>query len=108
MLFKIKVYEKKDKTSPYYEWLDEQESTIQDMMSARLTRMSLGNFGKSDPVGEGISELKIDVGPGYRIYYFLFGANLIVLVLCVGTKRTQAKDIKNAKDFLKDYKMRGK
>jgi putative addiction module killer protein len=108
MLFTIKVYEKKDKTSPYYEWLDEQEGTIQNMIRARLTRMSLGNFGKSEPVGEGVSELKINVGPGYRIYYCLVGGNLVVLILCVGTKKTQAKDIKNAKDYLKEYKMRGK
>ncbi len=108
MLFKIKIYEKKDKSSPYYEWLDEQERNIQDMIAARLTRMSLGNFGKSEPVGDGISELKIDMGPGYRIYYCLIGTNLVVLVLCVGTKKTQKKDIKSAKDFLKEYKMRGK
>jgi putative addiction module killer protein len=108
MLFKIKVYEKKDKTSPFYEWLEEQERTIQNMIRARLVRMSLGNFGNSEPVGEGISELKIDMGPGYRIYYCLSGSSFIVLVLCIGTKKNQDKDIKNAKDYLKDYKIRGK
>lgn len=107
MLYTLKVYERKDKKLPFYEWLHDQEDAIQKMILARLRRMSLGNFGKSEPVGEGVSELKIDIGPGYRIYYSFVGVT-IVLILCTGTKKTQKKDIEDAKFYFKDYKMRGK
>ncbi|ARQ02594.1 type II toxin-antitoxin system RelE/ParE family toxin [Pseudorhodoplanes sinuspersici] len=61
----------------------------------RLRRLSLGNPGQTRPVGEGVSELKIDYGPGYRIYYVKRG-KVIYLLLFGGTKKTQQNDIRTA------------
>lgn len=66
-------------------------------------RLRLGNFGDSKSLGQGVYELRIHFGPGYRIYYGLDG-QVIVLLLCGGDKSTQKKDIKKAKTFWKDYK----
>jgi len=62
---------------------------------ARIERLASGNPGDVKPIGEGVSELRIDYGPGYRVYYKQFGVHLIIL-LAGGGKRTQARDIKTA------------
>ena len=67
-------------------------------IAARIQRLALGNPGDVRPVGEGVSELRIDIGPGYRVYFVQRGAVLIVL-LCGGNKRTQSRDIRVAKDM---------
>jgi putative addiction module killer protein len=72
---------------------------------ARLARLMAGNFGDSEPVGDGVLELRIDWGPGYRVYFARLG-QVVVLLLCGGDKRTQDKDIKRAKDYFRDYKAR--
>lgn len=72
----------------------------------RLDRLANGNPGDARPVGHGISELRIDVGPGYRVYYQHRGDVLIVL-LCGGDKSTQAKDIEKAHEIAKDWKDHG-
>lgn len=64
-------------------------------INARIRRLSLGNPGDVRPVGEGISELRIDYGPGYRVYFVQRGS-LLVILLAGGDKRTQEKDIKRA------------
>ncbi|MBM3581017.1 MAG: type II toxin-antitoxin system RelE/ParE family toxin [Alphaproteobacteria bacterium] len=65
-------------------------------IAARIDRLALGNQGDVAPVGEGISELRIHYGPGYRVYFVRRGKVLIVL-LCGGDKSTQSRDIKAAK-----------
>ena len=65
--------------------------------------MSLGNFGDVKSVGEGVSELRIDYGPGYRVYFQKTG-NLLVLLLVGGTKKTQDADIAKAKKLAKEAK----
>jgi putative addiction module killer protein len=67
-------------------------------IQARIDRLSIGNPGDVRPVGGGISELRIDYGPGYRIYFVQRGHTLVVL-LAGGDKRTQAKDIERARDL---------
>ena len=67
----------------------------------RMDRIENGNFGDCYPVGEGVSELRIDVGPGYRIYFGQDGD--LVVLLHGGDKSTQEKDIKMAKRFWRDY-----
>ena len=67
--------------------------------------MATGNFGDVEPVGEGVLELRIDWGAGYRVYFARIG-QVIVLLLCGGDKRTQQKDIKHAKEYFADYKKR--
>lgn len=65
-------------------------------IAARIQRLSFGNAGDVRSVGDGISEMRIDYGPGYRVYYIKRGLS-IVLLLCGGTKKGQAKDIELAK-----------
>jgi len=65
---------------------------------ARIRRLSLGNPGDVKPAGEGISEMRIDFGPGYRIYFIQRGETLVVL-LAGGDKRTQKQDIKKAQEL---------
>lgn len=64
-------------------------------IAARIDRLSLGNPGDVKPVGSGVSEMRIDYGPGYRVYFTQRGP-IIILILCGGDKRTQAADIKRA------------
>ncbi len=65
-------------------------------IDARIKRLQFGLFGDAKPVGEGVSELRVDYGPGYRVYFTRRGAEVVVL-LCGGDKRTQDRDIKWAK-----------
>lgn len=69
----------------------------------RLLSAALGNFGDCEPVGEGISELRIHVGPGYRIYFIRRGGT-VYLLLCGGNKATQKRDIARAKRMARDIK----
>ena len=68
----------------------------------RIRRLSLGNAGDVKPVGEGVSELRIDHGPGYRVYFMQRG-ELVILLLAGGDKSTQDKDIRKAKDLANDF-----
>lgn len=71
-------------------------------IAARLGNFELGNFGDIKPVGEGMSESRIDYGPRYRIYFKQYGS-VVVVVFAAGTKRTQEKDIRKAKKLAKEY-----
>ncbi|MFT3905162.1 MAG: type II toxin-antitoxin system RelE/ParE family toxin [Steroidobacteraceae bacterium] len=73
-------------------------------IDARIRRVSLGNFGAAKGVGSSVSELRIDHGPGYRVYYARHGRS-VVLLLCGGDKRTQAADIKRAIDLAAHWEM---
>ena len=68
----------------------------------RIRRLSLGNAGDVKPVGEGVSELRINHGPGYRVYFMQRG-ELVILLLAGGDKSTQDKDIRKAKDLANDF-----
>ena len=72
---------------------------------ARVDRLQADNFGDCKSLGGGLFELRIDWGPGYRIYYALVGKS-VVLLLCGGDKRKQSADIKLAKEYLNDYRKR--
>ena len=67
-------------------------------VASRLDRVAKGNFGDTKSVGDGISELRIHYGAGYRIYYAIRGKE-IILLLCAGNKSDQKKDIKTAKEI---------
>ena len=69
----------------------------------RIDRLALGNPGDVKPVGGGVSEMRIDYGPGYRVYYAQQGP-VIAILLCGGDKRTQDTDIARAKEILKQWK----
>jgi len=74
-------------------------------IDARLARVAAGNLGDVGPVGEGVMELRVDWGPGYRVYFARLG-QVILLLLCGGDKTTQQKDIKHAKAYFEDFKAR--
>jgi putative addiction module killer protein len=73
------------------------------LIASRLDRLAFGNAGDAKPVGEGVSELRIDYGPGYRIYFKKRGNSLVIL-LCGGDKRTQDRNIKRAKQLAAEWK----
>jgi len=77
----------------------------QAKIATRLNRLALGNFGDSKPLGLGLFELRVDWGPGYRVYYAIIGKEC-VLLLCAGDKRKQSADIRRALQYLQDYKER--
>ena len=84
------------KTDRFAHWLDElRDIQARARVQARIERLAGGNPGDVEPVGEGVSELRIDYGPGYRVYFKQRGHELIIL-LAGGDKSTQAKDIKAA------------
>ncbi|MCF8468147.1 MAG: type II toxin-antitoxin system RelE/ParE family toxin [Sneathiella sp.] len=72
-------------------------------VEARIRRLSLGNPGDVKAVGGGISEMRIDYGPGYRVYYMQRGP-IVVILLCGGDKSTQARDIAKAKEIAAQWK----
>jgi putative addiction module killer protein len=82
---------------PYQAWLDR----LKDMRD----RVAAGHFGDHKPCRDGVSELRVDVGPGYRVYYARH-AHAVVLLLCGGDKRTQASDIDAAVRYWIDYQRR--
>ena len=69
----------------------------------RIRRISLGNLGDVKPVGEGVSEIRIDYGPGYRIY-FVQEQSMLIILLCGGDKSTQSQDIQSAHVFARRMK----
>lgn len=84
------------KTAVFSEWLDGlRDIRARARVQARIERFAAGNPGDVEPVGEGVSELRIDYGPGYRVYFKQRRRELIIL-LAGGDKSTQAKDIKAA------------
>jgi len=89
-------------TETFSAWLRAlRDSQTRARIAARIRRLSFGNLGDVKPVGEGVSELRIHYGPGYRVYYIQRGAVLIVL-LCGGDKGTQKRDIETAKRLAKE------
>ena len=89
---------------PFKEWLKELDKPIRSIILSRLDRVALGNFGDCHSIqgAKGISEMRFDVGAGYRIYYGKEG-NEIIILLIGGSKRTQSRDIEKAKRYWQDY-----
>jgi len=88
------------------EWLVRlQDDRARARILVRLNRLSAGNFGDCRALREGVSELRIDYGPGYRVYYSHRGRTCILL-LCGGDKRGQSADIARAISYLQDYEQR--
>src|SRR6267142_2710753 len=88
------------------DWLSQvDDARTQAKIAARIDRLASGNFGDCKRLRHGLGELRIDWGPGYRIYYAMVG-RVCVLLLCGGDKRKQSSDIDRALKFLRDYKER--
>jgi len=91
---------------PYQLWLRRlRDKTAIAAITRRIIRIELGELGDHKRLGDGVSELPIDVGPGYRVYFGTIGRT-IVLLLLGGTKSTQARDIEQAKRYWKDHQAR--
>ncbi len=104
--FEIVYYLTDVGTSPFIDWLESlKDRSAVARIIQRLDRVRLGNFGVFRSLHDGVFELKLDIGPGYRIYYALAGET-IVLLLVGGDKSTQKKDIALAKEYWRDYQQR--
>jgi putative addiction module killer protein len=91
-------------TETYAKWFAGlRDRVARARIDIRIRRLSLGNAGDAKPVGEGVSELRVDHGPGYRVYFIQRGEVVIVL-LAGGDRSTQDKDIRTAKALAKDLK----
>lgn len=91
-------------TEVFADWLKRlRDENARARIQIRIRRISIGNFGDVRPVGEGVSELRVDYGPGYRVYFCKRG-ELLVLLLAAGTKKTQEADIAKAKELAKSWK----
>ena len=89
---------------PFLDWLNGlKDPVIRLRIRRRLDRIEIGNFGDCEPVGEGVSELRLFFGPGYRIYFAEYDDEIIIL-LCGGDKSSQKKDIKTAKMYWHELK----
>ena len=89
-------------TEVYARWFDSlRDRRARSRIDVRIRRLSLGNPGDVRPVGEGVSELRIDYGPGYRVYFVQRGPALVVL-LAGGDKDTQDRDIRTAIELARD------
>ena len=106
-MFRLSViYKTATGSEPYVEYVH----SLKDQAGAakiriRITRAKFGNLGAHRGVGEGVIEMKIDFGPGYRVYVGLHGQTSIIL-LCAGDKNSQDKDIRKALDYWSDYRRR--
>jgi putative addiction module killer protein len=89
-------------TVSYAAWFSSlRDRTAKSRIDIRIRRLSLGNAGDVKPVGEGVSELRVDYGPGYRVYFIQKG-DLYVVLLAGGDKSTQNRDIREAKALARD------
>lgn len=100
---KRRTYKTEGESEPFIDWMKSVRylPEVIGRVLVRLKRAEEGNFGDHEAVGEGVIELRIDYGPGYRVYIGIDGDDIILL--WGGNKRTQDDDIKKAKGFWRDY-----
>ena len=98
-------YQSRSGRKPLPAWLESLSVKVRAGTTARLARLAVGNPGDVRSVGGGVMEIRIDRGPGYRLYYSRVGEQMILL-LCGGDKSTQQRDIRRAQTYLKDFKTR--
>ena len=105
-MIEVRHYVSRAGRDVFDDWLTElADARAQAKIAVRVNRLSAGNFGDCKPVRRGLCELRIDWGPGYRVYYAMIG-KVCLLLLCGGDKRTQSSDIERALGYLADYKKR--
>lgn len=102
----VEEYLTEDGRSPFGDWIEHlRDRDARVRIRVRLDRLSLGNFGDAKSLGDSLHELRIDHGPGYRVYFGQAGKR-IVLLLFGGTKRSQSRDIEQAREYWRDYRSR--
>ena len=98
-MFEVQTYLSPNGQDPYAQWLAAlADRQARARVLVRVGRMAAGNFGDCKPIAEGVWELRIDWGPGYRVYFAQHGIEIVIL-LAGGDKSSQAKDIKIALDI---------
>jgi putative addiction module killer protein len=104
--YEIRHYCTADGADVFGAWFDGQrDPRAQERIAVRIDRLALGLFGDAKPLREGVRELRVDYGPGYRVYYALAGRT-VVLLLCGGDKRTQRADIARAVRYWAEFQGR--
>ena len=105
MKYKVDHYLTPNGKDPFQETLNGLwDNKARAYILRRIDRASEGNFGDhTNNLKDGVSELRINLGPGYRVYYSLFEGEMLILLLCAGDKSTQSKDIKRAIAYRTDY-----
>lgn len=99
----VNEYTTRTGANPYRKWLDGlRDIKVKARIQARLLRLELGNFGDCKSVGDGVFELRLHFGSGYRVYFGKDG-NSVVLLLLGGDKSSQPNDIKTAQEYWSDY-----
>jgi len=102
----VELYQTPDGKTPFSIWFNSlRDKQAIAKIRLRLDRLHAGNFGDCKSIGEGVHELRIVHGPGYRLYFGQIGLKL-VLLLCGGDKGSQQEDIRKAKKYWQDYKQR--
>jgi putative addiction module killer protein len=104
-VIEIRLYIDRSGRSPFDRWFEKLNDSAKARIAVSLDRLERGNFSAAKPVGEGVSELRLDFGPGYRIYYGKDGEELVIL-LGGGTKKRQQIDIETAKALWQEFKQR--
>lgn len=106
-MIEIRHYVNRAGKDVFDDWLsDLADARARAKIATRIDRLAAGNFGDCKPLRQGVCELRIDWGPGYRVYYGMVG-RVCVLLLCGGDKRKQAAAIDQAVRYLSDFKERG-
>ena len=99
----IEIYCATNGKKPFISWLESlKDKKFRYRIKERLDRIALGNMGDCKPIAQGVSELRFDFGPGYRVYFGEKNQKMVIL-LCGGDKSTQDKDIKKAIKYWEDY-----
>ena len=105
--WEIRLYVTKRGEAPFSVWLNSlKDARTRAIIRVRLNRIRLGNFGDCRSVGQGFSGLRIDYGPGFRVYFGRVGTK-VILLLSGGGKSGQERDIKKAREFWADYRSGG-
>jgi putative addiction module killer protein len=105
-MFEVRQFLARDGTNPFLVWFKRlRDPKAKISIVRRLNRISQGNLGDHKSVGEGVWELRIDTGPGYRIYYGVSG-KVVILLLYAGDKSTQGRDIEIAKENWLEWQIR--
>jgi len=104
----IIVFRTATNKEPFTDWLKSlRDAQNRRRILRRLNRLERGNFGDCKPVGKGVNELRVDYGPGYRVYYGKSEMTIVIL-LCGGSKKSQSKDIQLAQAYWADFQRRTK
>ncbi len=104
-MIRIVEYEEENGSHPFLKWVSSPNTQAKLKIRTAISRMEHGNFSNVKRVGQGVSEYKLALGPGYRIYFGKDGDKLVIL-LAGGTKKRQSRDIEAAQGYWKDYKRR--